>query len=75
MLHRISHWNGRPLPPGQLAADKPRQKAAGEQYKASWHRSTASLYNSVLPVGKLCLDCSPSKTPTQTLLMQEVRLV
>jgi hypothetical protein len=29
VLHRISHWNGRPLPPGQLVADTPRKPSAG----------------------------------------------
>ena len=29
VLHRISHWNGRPLPPGQLVADKSRKASAG----------------------------------------------
>ena len=29
VLHRISHWNGRPLPPGQLVADKTRRPSAG----------------------------------------------
>lgn len=29
VLHRISHWNGRPLPPGQLIADKSRKASAG----------------------------------------------
>jgi Sugar (and other) transporter len=31
VLHRISHWNGRPLPPGQLVADKTRRPSAGER--------------------------------------------
>lgn len=59
VLHRISHWNGRPLPPGQLAADKPRSKPKGELCRAQ----QAAVHNklpdfSKLPKGTLC-SCAP----------------
>ena len=45
VLHRISHWNGRPLPPGQLVADKSRKASAGEFAACvpRWHASPVQV--------------------------------